>query len=480
MQRLPHILILMPDQQRADCLSCAGHPQLRTPNMDRIAHEGVRFAQAITVSPVCMPARASFVNSLYPHNHGMWDNAGCMPPHDDTFFHHLQAAGYCTAHIGKSHYYSHGKGRMRHYEPYMHARGLEYVHETTGPLATQRTQSYMTDLWERHGLYDDFKRDYAERGRLRSENPFFVRPSPLPVEFYLDSYVGQQAEAYLRNYRDDRPLCLFVGFPGPHEPWDAPGEYATMYDEAETPDPMPWPEDNRELPESIRTMDDFLPMNASTPENIRKVRASYYGRISLIDRWVGRILDACEETGMLEEMVIIFWSDHGDMLGDHRRLFKTTFHESSMRVPLILRWPGQSQQGATSDALVEIIDVYPTILAALGIEGSSRCLGRSLLPLLSDPDAPFRDCQLSEIHRAGERRLCLRTRAHKYAARQNGDGYMLYDLQDDPGEQHNLIGRNADLERGLRDQLLRRLISSQYSMVGQSQDPLMHGLLRPL
>ncbi len=480
MARLPHILILMPDQQRADCLSCAGHPQLRTPNMDRIASEGVRFTQAATVSPVCMPARASFVNALYPHNHGMWDNAGCMPPHDDTFFHHLQAAGYCTAHIGKSHYYSHVKGHMRDYEAYMHARGLEYVHETTGPLAAQGMQSYMTDCWETHGLYDAFKQDYAERGRLRRENPLFVRMSPLPVELYLDSYVGQHAESYVLNYRDHRPLCLFVGFPGPHEPWDAPGEYATMYDPDETPDPIPWPEENRLLPEAIRTMDDFLPMNGTTPENIRRVRANYYGKITLIDYWVGRILDAFEERHMLDDTLIVFWSDHGEMLGDHRRVFKCTFHESSMRVPLILRWPGRSAEGATSDALVEIIDVYPTILEALDIDRPSRCLGRSLLPLLTQPDVAFRDSQLSEIHHAGERRLCLRTRCHKYAVRQNGDGYMLYDLKADPFEQHNLIGQDKDLEQALRDQLLRRLTLSQYSMRGQLRDPSVPGLLRPL
>ena len=106
----PHILILMTDQQRADCLSCAGHPVLRTPNMDRIAAEGVRFASAVTTCPICMPARASFVSGLYCHNPGMWTNTGQLPAADETFFHHLQAAGYHTAYIGKSHFYTHHAG----------------------------------------------------------------------------------------------------------------------------------------------------------------------------------------------------------------------------------------------------------------------------------------------------------------------------------------------------------------------------------
>ena len=470
MNRTPNILIIMPDQQRADCLSCAGHPQLKTPNMDRIASAGVRFEQATTVSPVCMPARASFVNSLYPHNHGMWSNRGSMPARDDTFFHHLQKAGYCTAYVGKSHYYGHGGGHMREYEGYMHARGLEYVHEVTGPLATQGTLSYVTDNLERHGLYEAFREDYAERGRHRKENPFLVRPSPLPVEVYLDSYVGQQACNFIENYSHDRPVCLFVGFPGPHEPWDAPGEYATMYDPGETPEPIPHPGDRESLPREIREMEDFQPMGSSTPDNIRRVRANYYGKISLIDWWVGSILDACEDGGMGDDMITVFWSDHGDLLGDHRRVYKGTFHESAMRVPLMVSWPGHIDGGVTSEALVEIIDVYPTLLEVLGITPPTRCLGRSLFPVLEDPDSPFRESQLSEIFFANERRMCLRTAYHKYAVRQNGDGYMLYDLSADANEQNNLIGRGREIERDMRDALFRRIISSHYVMDRRAPD----------
>ena len=118
----PPILILMPDQLRADTMACAGHPLIRTPNMDRLASEGVRFSNAHTVSPICMPARASFINGLYAHNHHMWTNRGEMPRDDETFFHHLQAAGYFTAHVGKSHYYVHGDFHMRDREDIcMHA-----------------------------------------------------------------------------------------------------------------------------------------------------------------------------------------------------------------------------------------------------------------------------------------------------------------------------------------------------------------------
>jgi arylsulfatase A-like enzyme len=478
MAERPNILILMTDQQRADCLSAVGHPQLRTPNTERIAASGVLFTQAATVSPVCMPARASFVNSLYPHNHGMWRNRGCMQPEDDTFFQHLQGAGYCTALIGKSHYYAHGKGHMADYLPYMYARGLEYVHEVTGPLATQFMRSHMTDYLEEHGLYEAFKRDYADRRKHREENPFLVRRSPLPAENFLDSYVGRRAEEYLSQYADSRPLCLFVGFPGPHEPWDAPGEYASMYDPDRAPEPIP-PSDPGSLPESIRDMDDFHAMGSYSQESARKVRTNYYGKISLIDHWIGRILDVCDERGMLEDTITVFWSDHGDMLGDHGRVFKCTFFESSMRVPLMVSWPARFRGGRTSDALAETVDVYPTLMDLLGLEVPERCQGRSLSPVLLGSKTEVRESQLSEIEYRDEKRLCLRTGRRKYAVRQNGDGFMLFDLEEDPEESRNLIGQNAELEHGMREMLLRKLVGTQHHKSGCQPDPKIPGLLRP-
>src|SRR6185312_7260641 len=191
----PHIVILMTDQQRADSLGCAGHPQLRTPNIDRIAREGVRFTQATTVSPICMSARASFASGLYPHNHGVWANKGELPPTDETFFQLLQQAGYYTAQICKTHFYDQRAGLdMRAREPYLHARGFEYVHETPGPIAACATISHMTVEWAKKGLLAPFVADY--RARMRSESGG-IWPSPLPVDEVLDSYVGRKAVEFI-------------------------------------------------------------------------------------------------------------------------------------------------------------------------------------------------------------------------------------------------------------------------------------------
>src|ERR1043166_3750861 len=160
----PHVLILMTDQQRADSLGCAGHPQLATPNIDRLATGGIRFAQATTASPLCMPARASFARSLYPHNHGIWRNQGQLAT-EQTLFQSLKSAGYFTAAIGKSHYYEPRQvgGHVRDREGYMRGLGIDYVHETTGAQATIHMQSYITDEWKKKGVWEAIASDFHQR-----------------------------------------------------------------------------------------------------------------------------------------------------------------------------------------------------------------------------------------------------------------------------------------------------------------------------
>lgn len=457
----PNILILMPDQLRADCMSCAGHPNIKTPNMDRLAVEGMRFTQAATVSPICMPARASFASGLYPHNHGMWTNSGEMPADDETFFQLLQRAGYYTAHIGKADYYPHWSvNHLREREWYMHARGLEYVHEVKGPHASCDSSSYMTDYWESKNLWEIYQQDYRERDEAGDG---MVRPSPLPVEDFLDSYVGRQAVNFIRNYQETRPLCLFVGFGGPHEPWDAPGEYALIYNPAKMPSPIPVTKRSRHLPDWINDKEDFRVWPPEALANIPKIQANYYGKISLIDDWVGKILEAYSNRGWLDDLLVVFWSDHGEMLGDHGRFYKSTFFESVVKVPLILRWPGRISVNTVSSSLAEITDVFPTLLEAVKCPSSHRCLGRSLWPVIHSPEAKIHDFQLSEIYEEGHH-IMIRSRTRKYVVDGEARGFMLYDLENDPYEHNNLIGseNGSRLEGEMREVLMKRIIEAQY------------------
>lgn len=464
----PNILILMTDQQRADHMSCVGHPALRTPNMDRLAAEGILFSHACTTSPVCMPARASFMSGLYPHNHGMWENSGHLPEGEESLFRRLQQAGYRTAHIGKSHYYAHGPGHLKAHEAYLHARGLEDVHETTGPWGTTSSDSYMTDRWAELGLLDAFREDYAKRAEHGAPA---VWPSPLPVEEFPDSYVGRTATEYLERYSDDRPFCLFVGFGGPHDPFDAPGNYAEMYAPSQMPPAIPAAEPDEWVPEHVKqqaTRDRGARGYFSSaqpqlrPNQIAALRANYCGKISLIDHWFGQVLSAVEERGWAEQTLVVFWSDHGEMAGDHERLYKNVFYESALRVPLILRWPERIVPNAVSDALACTVDMFPTVLEAAGVEVGERSQGTSLWALVESPGTEIRKTVFSEaLGPCGE--IMARTRAWKYTMDRSGQGWALFDLRNDPDEQVNLVGREdcRAVEFEMREKILVFLASAQ-------------------
>ncbi len=453
----------MPDQHRADCMSCAGHPQIRTPNMDRLAAEGMRFANAITACPLCMPARASFIAGQYVHNHSMWTNRGELLPGEESLFRRLQENGYYTAHIGKSHYYEHRDFHMRDREPYMHSRGLDYVHETTGPWATCRTDSYMTDLWAERGYLEAFRQDYARR-RERAPR-ISVWASPLPVELFMDSYIGSEAVRFVEDYDRQAPFALFVGFGGPHEPWDAPGDYATMYDPDQTPPPIPPADPGPWVPGYAAEWQRNGRQKAMTMDDVGRLRANYYGKITLIDHWLGRILDACERRGFLDDLLVVFWSDHGEMAGDHWRLHKSVFYEGALRIPFIIRWPGRVPARRVCDALAQTVDIMPTILEAVRATVPRTCLGKSLWPVIEGRAESVRDAAFSEIEAGGRRNIMVRTTRHKYAIHGDGTGYLLYDLAEDPGEQNNLIGHpeTAELESQLRELIFRFLASAHYT-----------------
>ena len=234
-KKQPNILFIMTDQQRPDC--AGGHPVVRTPNLERLAAEGLRFDCAYTVSPVCMPARSSFISGVYPHNHSIWYNAGHLPQDDETFLHHLKEAGYRTAHVGKAHYYNMQHRDQREWEPYMRARGFDAVHETGidyisgftkkkgGDSDLIRCRSHYSAHLEAKGLLQVHIEDYRRRA---AEGDLAVWPTPLPEDDYIDGYIGARAVDYLEGYDRTEPFFLFVGFQGPHYPWSAPERWAGM------------------------------------------------------------------------------------------------------------------------------------------------------------------------------------------------------------------------------------------------------------
>jgi len=459
----PHILFLFPDQLRADHLACAGHPAIRTPNIDRLAAEGVRFASAYTTSPLCTPTRHTLARGLYPHNSNCWMDPDCLDAGADTYMKRLQVAGFRTAMIGKAHFYWQEGVDLKPYEPYMHALGFDDLYEAGGTWSNIGVETVYTDYLKERGLADVFDRYYSRLDRMSDvERRFLAEPGPLPPEHVIDSWIGRKACDYVRSYDDDRPSFLFVGFQGPHEPFDAPGRYATMYDPADMPDPIEELPFGDWLPDRCRRYHRYAQyFQPGDPRRIKEIRANYCGKISLIDDQIGAILAAYEERGWLDNTVVILSSDHGDALGDHNRISKSMFFESMCHVPLTLRLPGGPAEKVV-DGLVEVVDLYPTLLELAGSEIPRFHDGLSLLPLARGEVDSVRDDVLGEVHV----QTMIRTRTAKYVADRSGDSLQLFDLEADPLEQTNLVGHPdyADLERDMRDRLLRRLLSSTYIM----------------
>jgi len=446
----PDVLIVLTDQWSPRYLSW-DNPQVRTPNLDRIAREGMIFDACYTTSPVCMPARVSLLTGLYPHNagHSLWSNSQnyYARPEAATMFRDIQQAGYHTAQIGKLHWNS-GSDWQRDFKTiadYYQALGLDYVLNCSGPVDSPKERSPYADQLRKLGLLDAVAKDMRER-YLKSQ--YEPRPSLVKTEDYHDTFVARAAADYILQQPKDKPFCLVVSFHSPHPPLDAPGEFATMFDPNQLTLPANVPETYQR---ENRTLD-----RAET----RKMLANYLGKIALVDDCIGRLVQAMKQRGTWDHALFVFTADHGEMMGAHGHLSKGRFYEESARVPLVLRWPGQVKTGRTK-ALAQMMDVYPTIVEAVGGTVSPHRFAQSLLPVATGRARWVRRVAVSEIGSAVPLRLMVRDARYKWWV--EGKQEALFDLESDPLEMRNLAdsaGHAATLQR-MRSEMLLHLRTAQ-------------------
>ncbi len=455
----PNILLLMTDQQRWDAMGCSGG-WVQTPNLDRIATEGVRFTNCVTTSPVCVPARLSLATGLYPHNTGVWNNQKHkMAPETPTWMQAVRDAGYRTSLFGKTHLHT-NTGDLRKREHLMHAYGLDDINEIGGPRASMKCLSYMTEMWEEKGLWKAYRDDYNERFKTK---PHIVRPTPLGLENDADVYVGQQAKQYLKNYDRQEPWCCWVSFGGPHEPWDSPEPYASMYNPNDMPPPIPRP-DVGDRPSG--SLDKLMQNKKKSPKfqkgDIAKMRADYAGNVTLIDTQIGEILDTIEQRDELENTVIVFCSDHGEMNGDYGLIYKSNLLNGAVRIPLLVRTPETLKNAVPKricQSPVEWIDIGPTLVELAGGEIKHRQFGKSLSPVLDNTEATHREFAISEI----SREVMLLNQEWKVVLNREGTPYLLFNVHDDPKETNNLVGlpKMKQIEKQLNSQISEFLSQTQ-------------------
>lgn len=417
-----------------------GNKHINTPNLDRLAAEGVAFHHAYCQSPVCTPSRASFLTGRYPRTTRCRQNGQMIPADEVMLPKMLRETGYDCGLSGK-----------------LHTAPCHQVVEE------RIDDGYRVFNWSHHQHPDWKENEYTQWHESRGYKWKDIYPGPqgrhafpgVPSELHQTTWCFDKAMEFIGEKRDS-PWLFSINCFDPHHPFDPPKEYLDRYDPDKLPDPdyVVGELKNKTIFQQVDHDGAYggmlLAYSKMTPRERREVTAAYYAMVEHVDHNVGRILDYLDETGQRENTIVIFHSDHGELLGDHGIYLKGPFmYDCSVRVPLIISWPGHFQQGVKSDAMVELVDLVPTLLDASGTETPLGVQGKSLYGLLAgdaDPhhhkDYVYNEYYIAQpFHRALEPDplvTMVRTRTHKIAVFAGMKTGELYDLVADPGEHRNL------------------------------------------
>ena len=448
----PNILFLMTDQQRGDCIGADGHPAVRTPNLDRIASEGARFCHAYSSTPSCTPARACLLTGQSPWHHGMLGYGKVAEEYPHEMPRLLREAGYFTCAIGKNHFH-----------PQRNAHGYEQVllDESGRSLSVDFRSDYRSWFWSQAPNLDPDATGIGWNDCLAGEYA-------LPERLHPTMWTGDSAVRFLETYSRDKPFFLKVSFARPHSPYDPPARYMREFEDAEIPSASvgDW-------------ADSFRPRSSDQPSlwhgdlgpaQVRHSRQGYYGSIRFIDDQIGRILEVLHERGLYETTLVLFVSDHGDMLGDHHHWRKCYAYEASARIPMLLRWPAgliAADRGQVREEVAELRDVMPTFLAAAGIEAPESADGRNLLEPISGKGSGWReylDLEHNVCYSPRNNWNALTDGRWKYIYQALDGEEYLFDLRADPGEERNLAG---SVSRGDELRRWRARLVSQFEERGE-------------
>ncbi len=476
MTKRPDVILISTDQQRGDCIGPEGRG-VKTPNIDRIGANGVRFSKCITAHPMCQPARASILTGKLPYSHGVRDNGRDLDERfgSEGFAGVFADAGYATRFIGKAHLSSH-----QTFEPTGRAECYSSAHEYPKDWRGAYFGFQDVDMMLRphhhtrwyeppQALHYEYWLDQDGKGgerwdRAKAHLPpesghFQAWRSALEEPWHSTAWIGDRAVEMIEGRGDD-PLCAWVSFPDPHPPFLAPEPWGTMYDPEEVTiaahrdldlDNRPWWHrsfvESRERTAKLAIGHDhggvdWAQKGELTDEALRQITAIYFGMISAIDHQVGRILDSLEAAGTLDNTIIIFISDHGEWLGDHGLLLKgPMLYDGLLRVPCLMQGP-EVPRGRVIDEPIGTVDIRTTLADYCGIDASADH-GTSWRDLLDGTGG--RDFALGEYEVDARRSavdldlMTVRTHRHRMSVDLKTETGELYDMQEDPHELRNLF-----------------------------------------
>ena len=517
----PSFVLFITDQHRADWLGCYGHPVVRTPHIDGIAAGGVAFDRFYVASPVCMPNRSSLMTARMPSVHGVRANGTPLSRNAVTFVDLLRAAGYATALVGKSHLQTFTglppplkvPPAREGYAPAPRELAEALRHDLGAPAYANESPAFWAQPGARVGLPyygfdhvelvaghgDGVDGDYRtwllahepnalEMLGAKNQLPHdYVCPQAvrtrLPAELYQSSYIAKRARNFIQRHvehNDEQPFFLMVSFPDPHHPFNPPGKYWDMYKPEQFPVPEAFRRNDWVPPPHVAAViaereQGKANLNAqgsftTTPREAQEAAALTAGMIALIDDCIGGVLATVKASGLADDIVTIFTSDHGEHLGDHRLLLKgSEQYQQILRVPFVWSDPATrsnaARRGARSLAIGSTMDIGTTLLDHARLSPSHGMQGQSLLPVIGGDETKGRAAAFVQYdhqrHNAGldgvprvHSLVDTRWRLSLFDGVEWGE---LYDLENDPGEFHNLWDdpAHASAKARLIEQLLR-------------------------
>lgn len=447
-----NILFLMSDQHRGDCIGAAGADYLITPNLDQLAKEGVLFTRAYSSVPSCLPARTSILTGMSPWKSGQigYTEIPNYPNEGPAIF---SANAYRTHAVGKNHFY-----------PMRNKHGYQTVELEEGWYTTFKNHEKCdyTQWFEKTAPGKDINATGLNYNDLRGGRYF-----PFEDSLHPTYWTAERAVNFLQSYNGDAPWMLKVSFQRPHPPFDPPKRWLDTYNKSAIPLPAigPWAEAKYGNAKGSLEKLNNASSGAFEEEEIETSRQSYYAALSFVDEQLGRVIAALKERGELENTLILYTSDHGDMMGDHYMWRKCRAYEGSVRIPMIIRWPEnldlKIKRGQTRKELVELRDVLPTFLDVAGISKPSVMDGISMLDILRGKKwRSILDLEHAQIYEPDNAWVALTDKKYKYIYFTLTGKEQLFNLVKDPNEINDLATSGKPPTKLLlmwRDKMIKHL-----------------------
>ena len=449
----PNILVIMSDQFRGDCMGNAGHPDVKTPYLDTLASRGVAFDNAYSACPSCIAARAGFHTGLMPEHHGRVGYEDCVPwRYDHTIAGEMARSGYYTKCVGKMHVH-----------PSRSLQGFHHVELHDGYLHALRMQDSVS-YFEAQRNSDDYYHWLRQELGVDADtidtglecNSWVSRPWCYDEKYHPTNWVTDRSIDFLRTRDPEKPFFLMASYLKPHPPLDPPQYYYDMYMNMELRKPAvgDWEKEHfiDEFDSKTGPRDEFM---------IRQMMAGYYGLITHLDHQIGKLIQGLVEHNLYDNTIIIFTADHGEELGDHHLFRKSRAYEGSAHIPFIISAPEHLipgiKRGTRSKAVVELMDVMPTVLDMVNAEIPSSIDGKSLVPILKDPDSKVRDYLHGEHSYGPLSNHWIVTENDKFIWNSDSGTEEYFDLKSDPRELHGDDGSHEERKAEMRNILIREL-----------------------